>query len=101
VPDPGLDLGAVLRRFGDRLGAAGGSLTAEQRQAVRDLGACRTAALGGRVEQCSACGRRAYVYHSCRNRHWTIPGPVCRPGGEKREAERCQEVEWGCRMSGS
>src|SRR6266545_4124054 len=31
--------------------------------------ACRTAALGGHVERCDACGRLRYHYHSCRNRH--------------------------------
>ena len=30
---------------------------------------CRTAALGGHVDECSACGHRAISYNSCRNRH--------------------------------
>ena len=31
---------------------------------------CRTAALGGHVDQCSRCGHRASIsYNSCRNRH--------------------------------
>jgi hypothetical protein len=30
---------------------------------------CRTAALGGHVDQCSRCGQRAISYNSCRNRH--------------------------------
>ena len=30
---------------------------------------CRTAAMGGHVDQCSACGHRAISYNSCRNRH--------------------------------
>jgi len=30
---------------------------------------CRTAALGGHVDECSGCGRRAISYNSCRNRH--------------------------------
>jgi hypothetical protein len=30
---------------------------------------CRTGALGGHCLECDACGHRAYVYHSCRNRH--------------------------------
>src|SRR4030095_233683 len=29
----------------------------------------RTAALGGHVDQCGACGHRAISYNSCRNRH--------------------------------
>jgi Transposase zinc-binding domain len=30
---------------------------------------CRTAALGGHLDQCSRCGQRAISYNSCRNRH--------------------------------
>jgi len=30
---------------------------------------CRTAALGGHLDQCTRCGHRAISYNSCRNRH--------------------------------
>ncbi len=30
---------------------------------------CRTAALGGHVDQCDACGHQRIAYNSCRNRH--------------------------------
>ena len=30
---------------------------------------CRTAALGGHVDECSRCGHQAISYNSCRNRH--------------------------------
>ena len=30
---------------------------------------CRTAAMGGHVDQCTGCGHRAISYNSCRNRH--------------------------------
>jgi hypothetical protein len=30
---------------------------------------CRTAALGGHLEQCNQCGHQRPVYNSCRNRH--------------------------------
>jgi len=30
---------------------------------------CRTAAMGGHLDQCSGCGHRAISYNSCRNRH--------------------------------
>jgi putative transposase/transposase-like zinc-binding protein len=59
------DLGTLCGRYADRVGP----LTAAQRRAAADLAACRTAALGGRLEQCSCCGRQEYRYHSCRNRH--------------------------------
>lgn len=59
-----MDVGATLGQFAD-----GDALTAAQRRVVADLSSCRTAALGGRLEQCSACGRQEYHYNSCRNRH--------------------------------
>jgi hypothetical protein len=30
---------------------------------------CRTAAMGGHMDQCRSCGHRAISYNSCRNRH--------------------------------
>jgi hypothetical protein len=30
---------------------------------------CRTAGLGGHIDQCTRCGHRAISYNSCRNRH--------------------------------
>jgi hypothetical protein len=30
---------------------------------------CRTAAMGGHMDQCSGCGHRTISYNSCRNRH--------------------------------
>jgi hypothetical protein len=44
-------------------------LSREQRKALRDLRDCRSAALGGRVQQCDRCGHRVILYNSCRNRH--------------------------------
>lgn len=41
-------------------------------QHLKVLGAivrCRTAAMGGHLDQCSACGHQAISYNSCRNRH--------------------------------
>jgi Putative transposase/Transposase zinc-binding domain len=50
------------------------------RQTLRDLALCRTAALGGHVNQCDHCGEVRYHYHSCGNRSC----PQC--GGSKRAA---------------
>lgn len=44
-------------------------LTAEQRRVMRDLVACRTAALGGHLYVCKQCGDETPSYNSCRNRH--------------------------------
>ena len=44
-------------------------LTPEQRRALKDLTACRTAALGGHVLGCPECGHQQIAYNSCGNRH--------------------------------
>jgi transposase-like zinc-binding protein len=44
-------------------------LSREQRKALRDIRDCRSAALGGRLQQCDRCGHRVILYNSCRNRH--------------------------------
>jgi putative transposase/transposase-like zinc-binding protein len=44
-------------------------LSPEQRRVMRAIERCRTAALGGHVEQCDTCGHQRIAYNSCRNRH--------------------------------
>ena len=36
---------------------------------LRAIVRCRTAALGGHIDQCTRCGHRAISYNSCRDRH--------------------------------
>jgi len=43
--------------------------TRQQTRAVRDILACRTAALGGHLERCPHCSFLRHVFRSCRNRH--------------------------------
>jgi hypothetical protein len=40
-----------------------------QLRAMRAIELCRTAELGGHVDQCDQCGRLRISYNSCRNRH--------------------------------
>src|SRR5260370_29673937 len=50
---------------------------------------CRTAALGGHIDECTPCGHRATIsYNSCRNRHC----PKCQTGAPERwiEARRSE-----------
>jgi hypothetical protein len=61
-------------------------MSVEQRRAVEELSACRTAALGGRIEECSCCGTREYLYNSCRNRHCPKCQAGCRASWLEREA---------------
>ena len=67
---PALELGDIFRLHGPAyLTRFGASLSREQKQALRAIAACRTAALGGYVEQCDQCGYQKIAYCSCRNRH--------------------------------
>jgi hypothetical protein len=44
-------------------------VSTRQRRVLTDIAQCRTEALGGHLEQCTACDYAQPVYHSCRNRH--------------------------------
>jgi hypothetical protein len=67
---PRLEVADVFRAHGDAfLDRYGDTLSPEQRRALRDITACRTAALGGHVEECDRCGHQRVAYNSCRNRH--------------------------------
>ena len=60
----------VFRRDGATCRAqAGATLSTAQRRVMTAIEQCRTAALGGHVEQCDRCGHRRVWYNSCRNRH--------------------------------
>jgi hypothetical protein len=70
VSRPNLELADVFNSLGpDFLQADAQSLSCEQRGALRDIVRCRSAALGGHVEQCNRCGHQQIAYNSCRNRH--------------------------------
>ena len=45
------------------------TMTREQARVCGSLMACRTAALGGHVDQCMECGAIQISYNSCRDRH--------------------------------
>jgi len=56
----------------------GHTLSDRQMQTLRDLGACRTAALGAHLHQCTECQREVIVYNSCLNRHCPQCGSTAR-----------------------
>ena len=67
---PVLEVADIFRRHGDAFRAAqGGRLLPHQRRVMAAIEACRTATLGGHVEQCNACGMVRIAYNSCRDRH--------------------------------
>jgi hypothetical protein len=59
-------IAAAAHRFTDRPPAW---FTWMHRKVLIAVERCRTAAMGGHVDQCSGCGHRAISYNSCRNRH--------------------------------
>ena len=63
-------LGDVIRRFGAALlQRRGATVTPAQRAVLSTLGRCHTAALGGHLYVCDACGVERPAYNSCGNRH--------------------------------
>ena len=67
---PALELADILRLHGavyrqhyvDRI-------SSEQKRVMHAIEVCRTAVLGGHVDQCDRCGHRRISYNSCGNRH--------------------------------
>ena len=67
---PAHEMAEVIRAFGPAFEEQyGHTLSPVQRRAMRDIVRCRTAALGGHVEACDACGEIRVAYNSCRNRN--------------------------------
>jgi len=92
---PALEVAEVIREHGDAfLTKYGGTLTVTQRQALRDLSICRTAALGGHVQRCADCGHERIAYNSCRNRHCPKCQALARARWLAREAELLLPVEY-------
>ncbi len=50
----------------------------EQSVVMRDIVQCRTAALGGHVDECDTCSGLRISYHSCSNRHCPKCGSLAR-----------------------
>ena len=63
-----IELADIVRAYGAAFRAAH-RLSRVQMTAMRAIETCRTAALGGHVEQCDTCGTVRFAYHACRNRH--------------------------------
>jgi hypothetical protein len=65
-----VEVADVVRQHGAAwIKACHASLSRVQYRALRAIEQCRTAALGGHVEQCDRCGHQVISYNSCRNRH--------------------------------
>ena len=67
---PRLEVGDVFRRYGETYRQQhAGSLSRDQLRVMTAIERCRTAALGGHVEQCDQCHFQRIAYNSCRDRH--------------------------------
>ena len=70
MPRAAITVAEIFRRYGVTFRAeVGATLSTAQRRVMTAIERCRTAALGGHVEQCDHCGHRRVWYNSCRNRH--------------------------------
>jgi len=84
---PALEVADVIRSHGEAfLQKYGRHLSGTQKKALRDLAACRTAALGGHVQRCLDCGHEQIAYNSCRNRHCPKCQALTRASWLEREA---------------
>jgi hypothetical protein len=68
MPRPALEVADIFRQHGAAYRKAH-KLSCEQSRVMRAIEVCRTAALGGHVEQCDHCDFKRHAYNSCRNRH--------------------------------
>ena len=71
-----LELADVIRAYGNEYRRQH-KLPRRHLRVLQDIASCRTAALGGHVDRCDACGHERISYNSCRNRsrrggtaHW-------------------------------
>src|SRR5260370_33495725 len=87
---PLLELADVFRLFGAAFRRVYGHvLSLAARRVMSAVETCRTAALGGHVDRCDACGHEAVSYNSCRNPHC----PKCQSSASHRWlAARQQEL---------
>jgi hypothetical protein len=65
-----LEVADIFRAFGSDYQALHGSeMPLRHLRVMRAIEVCRTAELGGHIDQCDHCGQQRISYNSCRNRH--------------------------------
>ena len=89
MPRPKLEVADIFRDHGPAWRRANaGHVSLAQLKVMAAIEACRTAALGGHVAACTACGHEHIAYNSCRNRHCPkCQGVAARDWLEKRAAD--------------
>lgn len=67
---PRFEVADIFRAYGPSYRQAHSATISErQLRVMAAIESCRTAALGGHVDQCDSCGHRRISYNSCRDRH--------------------------------
>src|SRR6476660_7971952 len=67
---PKLEVADVFRHYGEAYRQErGASLSMAQRRVLTAIEVCRTAVLGGHLEECDHCAHRRNAYNSCSDRH--------------------------------
>src|SRR5437016_3019027 len=70
MQSPPVEVADIIRAAGESFFQANRKwLTWLHLKVLRAILRCRTAALGGHVDECSGCGRQVISFNSCRNRH--------------------------------
>ena len=64
----GVELADIFRAHGESY-RRNHPLPVSHLKVIQAVERCRTAALGGHLEQCDSCGYERPAYNSCRNRH--------------------------------
>jgi Putative transposase/Transposase zinc-binding domain len=83
-----LEVADVFRQHGEEYLAQYGA-SPQQRRVLQNIRNCRTAGLGGHVQECDRCGHQKISYNSCRNRHC----PKCQGSARARWLEaRAREL---------
>ncbi|HEX2710849.1 MAG TPA: IS91 family transposase [Candidatus Acidoferrales bacterium] len=78
---PPLEVADIIRAAGDAFIEGNRHwLRWKHVKVLRAIERCRTAALGGHLDECTRCGHRAISYNSCRNRHC----PKCQTAARER-----------------
>src|SRR5277367_996825 len=82
---PPLEVADLVRAAGDAfIERSRKWITCKHVKVLLAIVRCRTAALGGHLDQCTRCGHRAISYNLCRNRHC----PKCQAGARDRWLEK-------------
>ena len=78
---PPCEVADIVRVYGEEFQREYGNLLdSDAKRVLQAIQNCRTAVLGGHVDECDQCGHRVISYNSCRDRHC----PKCQGAARQR-----------------